>query len=285
MAKLTDAVIAEKNAKVKKSSNRLLAGILLLFFGGYFIFFSSNTWMPPVYEDITVTPIGQTAAQSGRKITLLSWTWDEETRTQEIMLEIQNASTDGIDRYAYEVKDMNKGSLELETACETSDFVVLRLTDLPNRWTALSLRITLPSEDTAQRESEEESFALVKMYTTKDAVDRAEIGAKQSETAYRSMACDIRIAALNSQIDQYLAEMKDCKDTISNAKKRIQKLEAESKWQTETEQAETLSAITELKGAQRAAEASQEDAAIKIQELQAQIKMQEKLQEKYTGAR
>lgn len=283
MVKLNDAVIAERNEKVKRSGNRLLVGLLVLFIGGYFVFFTSNVWMPPAYEDITVTPLGSTLEQSSRRITLLSWTWDEETQKQEIMLDIKNAATDGVDQYTYEVRDINKGSLDVEVAIEAPDFVVLRLADMPSRWTELSLRIMLPAEDAP--EGEEEKLAVIKMYTTKEAVARSSIGKKQSETAYRSLACDIRIAALNSQIDQYLADIQEYKKTVSNAEQKIQELEGETQWQTESEQAETLSMITELKGEIKAAESGQEDAGREIKELQAQIEMQEKLKEKYTEAR
>lgn len=281
MAKLNDTVIAERNEKVKRSGNRLLVSLLILFIGGYFVFFSSNVWMPPAYEDITVTPLGSTLEQSSRRITLLSWTWDEEAQKQEIMLDIKNAATDGVDTYTYEVKDINKGSLNVEVVIEMPDFVVLRLPDVPSRWTELSLRIMLPAEDAP--EGEEETLAVVKMYTTKEAVARSSIGKKQSEAAYRSLACDIRIASLTRQIDQLLAEIKGYKETAENAVKRIKELEAEKEWQTESEQTETLSMITELQGTMAAAESDQEEAARQIQELQAQIELQEKLKDKYKG--
>lgn len=283
MAKLNDAVIAERNEKVKRSGNRLLVSLLILFIGGYFVFFTSKVWMPPAYEDITVTPLGSTLEQSSRRITLLSWTWDEEAQKQEIMLDIKNAATDGVDTYTYEVKDINKGSLNVEVVIETPDFVVLRLPDIPSRWTELSLRIMLPAEDAV--EGEEEQLAVVKMYTTKEAVARTGIGKKQSEAAYRCLACDIRIASLSRQIDQLLTEIKGYKETAENAVKRIKELEAEKEWQTESEQTETLSMITELQGTMAAAESDQEEAARQIQELQAQIELQEKLKDKYKGRR
>ncbi len=279
MAKINDAIIAERNEKVKRGGNRMLASLLALFIGGYFFFFSSNVWMPPAYEDITVTPLGSTLEQSSRRITLLSWTWDEETRKQEIMLDIKNASTDGVDAYRYEAKDINKGTLDIEVVCQAPDFVVLRLVDVPGRWTELSLRIMLPDEEAA--EGEEEKLAVIKMYTTKEAVARAGIGEKQSEAAYRSQACDIRIASINRQIDQTLAEIKESKETIANAKERIEQLKAEKAWQTESEQAETLSMITELQGDIAAADSDQEEAGREIKELQEQIRLQEKLKEKY----
>ena len=51
MGNITDKVVEERNAKIKRSGNRLLVSIFILFIGGYFFFFTSNAWMPPAYED------------------------------------------------------------------------------------------------------------------------------------------------------------------------------------------------------------------------------------------
>ena len=85
MGNITDKVVEERNAKIKRSGNRLLVSIFILFIGGYFFFFTSNAWMPPAYEDIQVTKIGSTVEENDRRVTLLSWTWDQETAKQERM--------------------------------------------------------------------------------------------------------------------------------------------------------------------------------------------------------
>ena len=277
MGNITDKVVEERNAKIKRSGNRLLVSIFILFIGGYFFFFTSNAWMPPAYEDIQVTKIGSTVEKNDRRVTLLSWTWDQETAKQEIILDITNGSADGIDTYAFEAVDINKGQLDVDVVCQAADFVVLCINDVPSRWTEISLRIKLPEEI----DSEGVTFDTIRMYTSKAAIENVPIKEGLNERAYRKMACDIRIAGYNAQIDQHLVDIESLKTTISNAEKRIKELEKEQIYQTESEQADTLTMISSLQSEASAAKSEQENAKREIRQLQEQINLQEKLKSTY----
>lgn len=277
MGNINDKVVEERNAKIKRSGNRLLVSIFILFIGGYFFFYTSNFWMPPAYEDIQVTKIGSTVEKNDRKVTLLSWTWDQETAKQEIILDITNGSADGIDTYAFEAVDINKGQLDVDVVCQAPDFVVLCINDVPSRWTEISLRIKLPEEINP----EEVTFDTIRMYTSKAAIGNMQIREGMNERAYRKMACDIRIAGYNAQIDQHLVDIESLKTTISNAEKRIKELEKEQIYQTESEQADTLTMISSLQSEASAAKSEQENAKREIRQLQEQINLQEKLKSTY----
>ena len=95
------------------------------------------------------------------------------------------------------------------------------------------------------------------------------------------MACDIRIAGYNAQIDQHLVDIESLKTTISNAEKRIKELEKEQIYQTESEQADTLTMISSLQSEASAAKSEQENAKREIRQLQEQINLQEKLKSTY----
>ena len=45
-------------------------------------------------------------------------------------IEINNTALDGTDQYLYTALERNKGYLDVKPVLETSDFVVLRITDL-----------------------------------------------------------------------------------------------------------------------------------------------------------
>ena len=60
MGDITDKVVEERNAKIKRSGNRLLVSIFILFIGGYFFFFTSIACWPHVFEYILDTMFGST---------------------------------------------------------------------------------------------------------------------------------------------------------------------------------------------------------------------------------
>ena len=60
MGDITDKVVEERNAKIKRSGNRLLVSIFILFIGLFFYFSTSFAWWPPAYEYIQVTILGLT---------------------------------------------------------------------------------------------------------------------------------------------------------------------------------------------------------------------------------
>ncbi|MCI5688070.1 MAG: hypothetical protein MR303_06245 [Emergencia sp.] len=277
MGNINDKVVEERNAKIKRSGNRLLVSIFILFIGGYFFFFTSNFWMPPAYEDIQVTKIGSSVEKNDRKVTLLSWTWDQNTAKQEIILDITNGSADGVDTYDFEAVDINKGQMNVEVICQAPDFVVLCIEDVPSRWSEISLRIKLPEEV----DPEEVAFDTIRLYTSKEAIGKMEVKEGMDEAAYRKRACEIRISDYNAQIDQHLADIESLQTTVANAKKRINELEKEQAYQTESEQADTLAMISSLQSEVSTAESEQENAKREIRQLQEQIKLQEKLKSTY----
>ena len=65
---VSEQLLHEKNAKLKKSTNRFLVTFLAIFFFGYLLFFTSKLWLPSSYNDVTVSPIGQEIEVQNRNI-------------------------------------------------------------------------------------------------------------------------------------------------------------------------------------------------------------------------
>ena len=240
---LNEEVIKQKNERIKRGQNRLLIGFAIVFFLGYVFFFSSNLWMPRSYEDIRITPLGSTVEANDRKITLLEWTYSEEQHLMEVMIDISNASVDGIDQYKWSALDRNEGMCEVEPVIESSNFAVLHLKRVPTRWTEISLRI---DADSSIAEQNTASFQTIRLYTSKRAVDTVPTIEMKTEKEYRITACDLKIENCNTKIDQLSAEILELKQKAANADDRIAELEEELTYQTDSEKTDTFAQISTL---------------------------------------
>lgn len=269
---VNEQVIKEKNAKMKRSGNRFLIGFFIIFVAGYFFFFTSTVWLPASYEDIQETPIGGSVTGNDRDVTLISWAWDKEQGIQEIILEITNHSTDGIDTYEWSAMDVNKGGMTVEPVVNTEDFVVLHIKGIPPRWTEISLRMDAPGGD-------EERFSTMKFYTTKKSI--REIGGlkTQSEAEYRLQAADSKMALYDKKITEIALEVKGYDNTIANAENRIVELSEKEAFQTDTEKSDTLEQIAMLESEKSEMIMKRESALADIKELQEKIRMQEKIKQ------
>lgn len=273
---MNEQIIKEKNAKIKRQGNRLLIGAFLLFVAGYCFFFTSKVWMPPTYGDIHVTGIGAATQANDRKVTLISWTYDEERRTQEVIFEINNASIDGINQYRWSAIDISKGSCIVEPVIDQGDFVVLHIKDIPTRWTELSLRMDVKPDASKQTE-----FQMMRFYTSKQTVSRVSSIAKKTEAEYRMEACDIWIGLYQAQINKLAKQIEDCEKKIKIALDRIKELEGKEEYQTEIEKADTLEMISGLESEKAKYQSQKESSLQEIAEINQKIKLQKKMKESY----
>ncbi|NCE98110.1 hypothetical protein [Emergencia sp. 1XD21-10] len=272
---LTEQILQEKNQKMKRQGNRLLIGFFLLFVFGYTFFFTSTLWLPVSYDNIQVTKVGSSIEANDRKVTLLSWTYDKERHEQEVILDIHNSATDGMDTYSFSVMDKNMGSAEVETVVCDKNFVVLKIKKLHPRWTELSLRI----DAAAGREDTE--FQRMRLYTSKKEVKVVEEIPSMTEQQYRKLACELRIGFYEKEIYALLEKNAEFDQNIRNAKTRIEDLKAEEKYQTNAEKMETLAQIQEIQAEITDNQSKKDKAAQEMQELKERISLQRELKSTY----
>lgn len=273
---MNEQIIKEKNAKIKRQGNRFLIGVFLLFIAGYGFFFTSNAWMPPTYEDIHVTKIGSTIQANDRKVTLVSWTYDEEKRVQEVIFELDNASIDGIDKYRWSAIDISKGRCIVEPVIEQGDFIVLHIKDIPARWTELSLRM-----DVKPDASSETDFQMMRFYTSKLSIAKVSEIMARTENEYRAEACNVWIKLYGKQIDKLAKSIADNEEKAQNATERIKELKGKEKYQTEIEKSETLELISGLEAEKLKYLSEKESSLQEIDEISQKIELREKMKKSY----
>lgn len=269
--KLSEQILKEKNEKLKRNTNRFLVSFLIIFFSGYLIFFSSKLWLPNTYNDVTVTPLGEEIEVQNRKIRIDKWAYSPESREMEIILEIENLSSDGINEYRFTLFDRGTGAQEIRQTINTTDFIVLRAT-LSRRWSELSFRIS--AKDPA------DELSTMKFYTTKKSIEIEEPLQEKTPEAYRREICDIRIRKIESEIAEKSEEIEKQRQTMNNAKEAAENLIEKAEYKTYEEREESLQNAEKLMQERASAQSSMETLQDEIAEMQKQIQLQEELKEK-----
>ncbi len=269
--KLSEQILKEKNEKLKRNTNRFLVSFLIIFFSGYLIFFSSKLWLPNTYNDVTVTPLGEEIEVQNRKIRIDKWAYSPESREMEIILEIENLSSDGINEYRFTLFDRGTGAQEIRQTINTTDFIVLRAT-LSRRWSELSFRIS--AKDPA------DELSTMKFYTTKKSIEIEEPLQEKTPEAYRREICDIRIRKIESEIAEKSEEIEKQRQTMNNAKEAAENLIEKAEYKTYEEREESLQNAEKLMQERASAQSSMETLQDEIAEMRKQIQLQEELKEK-----
>ncbi len=269
--KLSEQILKEKNEKLKRNTNRFLVSFLIIFFSGYLIFFSSKLWLPNTYNDVTVTPLGEEIEVQNRKIRIDKWAYSPESREMEIILEIENLSSDGINEYKFTLFDRGTGAQEIRQTINTTDFIVLRAT-LSRRWSELSFRIS--AKDPA------DELSTMKFYTTKKSIEIEEPLQEKTPEAYRREICDIRIRKIESEIAEKSEEIEKQRQTMNNAKEAAENLIEKAEYKTYEEREESLQNAEKLMQERASAQSSMETLQDEIAEMRKQIQLQEELKEK-----
>lgn len=260
-------VFKTKEKRVKKKSNKMLGTFLIIFILGYIFFFTSNFWLPPTYTDAAVTPMGSTVSYNDRNITVASWTYSPEEKRMEIILNIENLSIDGIERYDWTLRDKN-GKLRAYVTAESDTMVAVVAENISRRWTEVALRMRLRTEDLDM----DPDFGYYDIYMSDKAVKLVEhIPEQRTITEYMKIADIAQVEGLQNQIQALEDENIELKEQISNAERKIAELTDGMEHQTSSEKTTTTAAIAELEGKRDTAQDSIDTNQEKISELQEKI--------------
>lgn len=266
--KLKDQLTRERNERIKKKNGKFLKMFLLIFIVGYAFFFTSNFILPVATPKITATPIGKAQEVNHRSVTVVSWDYSKEDDEMEIILEISNNSLDGINRYRFSAVEKTKGRIDCQMVLQRNDFVVLHLTDVPGRFSEISLRMLIPAgNDTEESE--------MRFYTHKDAVTYVNDIKTRDEESYRLLAIDKKIENSKQLIEQYENDIKTERKKITEADKRIAEIDKNIKYLAGDDLENAQSDRSTLVSDVSRAEGNIENLSKQIEDEKAKITLQE----------
>lgn len=253
--------IWEKLRRIEKSNLIKLFLVSYIFFLGFFL--TSKMWYLDSTSDyVPVTKIGTKVTFKDRDFTLKRWDYSEKQSMMEIEFQILNHSTDGIKNLYYEAMDIKKGYLQTETVFEESNLIVVRIKDIPDKWSQISFRIKLSKDDER----------VLKYYTNKEDVNRVKEIENKSKEEYLKNRTESDKKNFEREIEKQKTMISDYEAQIDNANENISELMASKKYQTEEEQLSTDEAIHKLENDIVTYQEAIAEADKKIQEYQEKIK-------------
>jgi len=256
--------IWEKLQKTEKSNLLKLFLVSYIFFLGFFL--TSKMWYPESTSDyVPATEIGKKVTFRDRDFTLKRWDYSEKQSMMEIEFQVLNHSTDGIKNLYYEAMDIKEGYLQTETVFEESNLIVVRIKDIPDKWSQISLRIKLSKEDES----------VLKYYTNKEKVNSVQKIEDKSKEEYLKNRTESDKKTLENDIEKQKTMISEYESKIDNANENISELMASKKYQTEDEQLSTDEAIHKLENDIVTYQEAIAEADKKIQEYQQKIKQAE----------
>lgn len=264
--------LALKDKEKKKTQyNRYMYIIISFFIVGYGFFFSTKFWYQDTKDVVVATKINTIKTWEKREVQLINWQYSKTQNIMEIQLAITNRSYDGIDSYVITALEKSKGYLDVEILVEKDGFYVVRIKDLPRRWSEISLRIGIPdSEDSP-----------CKFYTNKFDVATVDTIPELTYNEYMIARLDSLIESYNDEIKTLEKDIQEQEEIIVNCNADIEKYKAEEEFQTAMEIDETERVISDARNTISTANTQIENDKASIAEYQERINLTEKQKENY----
>lgn len=233
--------------------NRNTGSIVLLTFilCGYLFFFTSRIWIPDSGELVDATPLYEPQVFSSRQVYLTAWDYSERDHAMEVIVEVE--STNLIEtELKYEAVERTAGELSIDAVIDQSDHKVFRITDLPENWKEISLRLI-----------EGDGEEILRLYTNADTVEYVDSLPEKDKAGYEADRLQGQIDYDTYRISVRREEIEDLQKENGEMEQRIAELE-QAQYPTEEEASEAADTVERA----RSAIQTNED---RISELKAEI--------------
>ena len=264
-------MIKEKYSFHQKKGNLRFFLILFVFTGGYLFFFTSNAWMPAGSSANALTPPGQETVWNGRTVSVTRWDYCEKSSVMEVELDIRNTAYDGQNTYRYSALEKLGGKLSVSVILEEGDWVILRITDLPKRWSEVSLRMDMAEHA--------ESAGLLKLYTNVNDVNRGSSIEERDRDGYRKVRFETQIQTYQNMIGSLQDEIRDLENEKQEISRETARLQEGRQYETLEQQRATDQAVAEAESKYKSAEAEIAEKRAEITEMNERIVLTQKQME------
>lgn len=243
--------------------------IFAVFIGGYGFFFTSMWWMPTGGNGTMQTEINEELQWSeGRQIRIIRWEYSEEQKLMEVELVIDNTSFDGVNSYEYAAAERNKGDLEIKTILEEPDWVILRIENVPRKFSDIVVHVIHP-----------ESGDYFSVYTNVNAVSRVNRIEAKDRDGYLLARYDNEMEGYQDEIEKLQENIQEARKSINTVTQEKELLETKKEYQTESEKEQTENAVLDADSQIEELNGSITDWQAEINEYQERIRNLEKKKE------
>lgn len=209
--------------------------IIFLFIAGYLFFFTSRLWMPPGSDVRYLTNINEDVNWGSRTVRIIRWDYCDENKIMEVELDVENSEYDGKNSYDFEALEYGGKELKIKKIVEEADWIVIQISELPKKWSEVSLRMFVAGTDEDR----------LKLYTNIKAVNKVEKIVEKDINGYRAGRFEAEIINYQAEIDSKNKEISELTTEIENIQAEIARLESSKTYQTEIQIEATNEKISE----------------------------------------
>ena len=191
-----------KNKIEKENRGNFILCIIIV--AGYLFFLSSKMWLPDMGELIDPTSFYTKQRLDDDSVYLTKWDYAEADQTMEVVIEVESKDLLSSE-FQCEAVERTSGKLHTKVVLKDADYMVVLITEIPDKWKEISLHIENKAKDT------------VNVYTNVSAVNRV---AKLSARDMEGYLCD----RLQGQIDYDTYQIQQKEKEISDLTKENQQL-------------------------------------------------------------
>lgn len=208
----------KKSKKIKKGTNAGIQVLLCILAGGYFLFFTSKIWMPNNETLIEPTSLYARQVMDRHEVYLSQWAYSVKDRAMEVIIEIEakDLVSEGIE---FEAVDRTAGKLPIKAVTEHTDYLVLRITDVPEKWKEISIRLWEKGQKKEQGEK------LLRLYTNIDKVNKVAKLPQKEAIDYDIDRLKAQITYDSYRISEHQEKIDELIEENIKLEKRIKELE------------------------------------------------------------
>lgn len=189
-------------------------GNLLLFtviVAGYLFFLTSRVWLPDAGELIEPTPFYEKQILEKYNVYLTKWDYAKKQDEMEIVVEVETNDLLSVGLKCQAV-ERTFGKLDTKVVLEDTDYMVIRVCNVPKKWKEVSLHL------------EDENKKTVNLYTNVSEVDQVKVLKSKERAGYQCDRLKGQIGYDAYRIRQKETEISDLTEENSRLSKRVEEL-------------------------------------------------------------
>ena len=162
--------------------------------------------------------------------------------------------------------DLKGNNLKCEVMIEEDDWIVLRISDIPKRWSDVSLRMEMP-DGTGDR---------LKLYTNVVDVERVTELKSMDKNGYMAQKFNIEISNMQKEVKSNNKQIDKLNNEIAEVQKEIERINKEKIYQTDKEKTESDTLIAEANSTITSKQKDIQELMADIDEINKRIDMKNK---------
>lgn len=257
---------------------------------GLMFFFGSNALFSDAKKEVRSTNLNEIQHMNSLNAKLISRQYNPLTKTIEYIVYAEDGSNIDNKEIVFELREQKNPNIIIETRKQIIDknyYVVLA--KVPKKWNVLSLSMGYKVDDLSQdpedisvkdidhNDKNKTLMSVIRFYSDRDDIKESSFLKEKGHKEYLGSILDLEVQFINKEIVSLGKQIEENKQTITDAKNKINELESAKEFQTESEINQSDVTINRLEGLIGTTKSKVEDDTKKSNELKQKIK---KLQEK-----